>query len=381
MKILKNIVLPLGFKASGISCGIKNSGKKDLSLIYSDSVAIAAGMFTTNKVQAAPIKINKIHLKNNRAQAIITNSGNANCMTGKKGIQDAISMAKTTAKALNIKARDVLVASTGIIGKSLPIDKIKKGLPKLVKKTNRNSIGISSLAIMTTDTKPKRVAVRIVINGNPVTICGIAKGAGMIYPEMSLHATMLSFIMTDAAIAPSALKSALKDSINDSFNCISVDGCMSTNDMVLILANAKAKNKKVSINDKAYAVFVNALKYVCLELAKKIIEDAEGATKFIQIKISGAKNEADAKKTAFAVANSVLLKTAIFGKNKNLGRIYSAIGQTGINIRADKIKVKTSSFKTKKVKISINLNMGKSESTVYTSDLSTGYVKINARYN
>jgi len=265
------------------------------------------------------------------------------------------------------------------------MDKIKKGIPELVRKTKRSGISDAALAIMTTDRNPKSIAVKIMINGKAITICGIAKGAGMIYPNMALptgrQATMLSFIATDAAIAVSALKKALKNAVDSSFNCISVDGCMSTNDMVLIMANGQAKNKKINTKDKALDKFSKALTYVCLELAKKIIYDAEGATKFIQIKVKGAKDSKDAKKAAFAVANSNLLKTAVFGENRNLGRIYSALGQTGININEKRAKVSTTSLKNKNIKITINLNMGKSEVTVYTSDLSTGYVRINARYN
>ncbi|MFH1656087.1 MAG: bifunctional glutamate N-acetyltransferase/amino-acid acetyltransferase ArgJ [Candidatus Omnitrophota bacterium] len=378
MKILKKPVLPIGFRAGGTSCCIKKSGKKDLALIYSDKIATAAGVFTTNKLQAAPVKVNKIYLSDNRAQAVIVNSGNANCMTKTRGFRDAIKMTSVVAKNLKIKTKNVLVASTGIIGKPLPMDKIKKGIPELVKKTKRSGISDAASAIMTTDRNPKSIALKIMIDSKAVTICGIAKGAGMIYPNM---ATMLSFITTDAAIAASALKKALKVAVYNSFNCITVDGCMSTNDMVLIMANGYAQNRKINATDKAFDRFSKAINYVCLELAKKIIYDAEGATKFIQIKVKGAKISQDAKKAAFAVANSNLLKTAVFGENRNLGRIYSALGQTGININENRIKVSTTSFKNKNIKITINLNMGKSESTVYTSDLSTGYVRINARYN
>jgi glutamate N-acetyltransferase/amino-acid N-acetyltransferase len=385
MKILSNPVLPLGFKAAGISCGIKKSGKKDLALIYSKSIATAAGVFTTNRIQAAPVIVTNQHLKDDRAQAIIVNSGNANCLTKLKGIKDAKETAQVVAKSLKIKPKDVLVASTGIIGKPLPIAKIKNGIRSLTNKLNKDGLVDASLAIMTTDTQPKKVIVRLSLNGKPVTITGIAKGAGMIYPNMALPAgrqgTMLSFIVTDLAIAPNALKKALKNAVDNSFNCISVDGCMSTNDMVLIIANGQAKNKKVNLVDKSFKVFLKALNFVCLELAKKIVKDAEGATKFIQIKINNAKTYQEAKKLAFAVANSNLLKTAIFGENRNLGRIFAALGQAGIEINEDKIKVNCSSLKNRDIKININLNLGKSEATVYTSDLSTEYVKINAAYN
>lgn len=377
MKILKQAALPVGFKAEGIYCGIKKSGKKDLALIYSDSVATAAGMFTSNKIKAAPVIISSQHLRDNRAQAIIVNSGNANCMTKAKGLSDAKAMASNVAKALKVKTDDVLVASTGIIGKPLPIDKIEKGISSLTKNISRNGINNVAAAIMTTDTEPKKVSVRFMVDGKTITITGIAKGAGMIAPNM---ATMLSFIITDAAISSQALKKVLKEAAGQSFNSITIDGCMSTNDMVLVLANGKAKNKKIE-RGKSLEKFSQALNYICLELAKKIVQDAEGATKFIQIKVEGAKNQKIAKTLAFAVANSNLLKTAIFGENRNLGRIFAALGQTGVNIVEDKIKVNCSSFKNKDIKININLGMGKSFARVYTSDLSEKYVRINARYN
>ncbi|MBM3248985.1 MAG: bifunctional glutamate N-acetyltransferase/amino-acid acetyltransferase ArgJ [Candidatus Omnitrophica bacterium] len=376
MKILNKEVLPKGFKAEGISCGIKKSGKKDLALIFSDSVAVAAGVFTANKIKAAPVIVSSQHLKNSRAQAIIVNSGNANCMTKAKGMADAKAMATNVAKALKIKTNDVLVASTGIIGKPLPIDKIRNGISSLTKKINKNGLNNVAAAIMTTDTAPKKVCVKLALNGKTVTIAGIAKGAGMIAPNM---ATMLSFIMTDAAISSQALKKILKEAVDKSFNSITIDGCMSTNDMVLVLANGKTKNKK--IEGANLDKFCQALSYVCLELAKKIVKDAEGATKFIQIKVEGAKNHKIAKRLAFAVANSNLLKTAIFGENRNLGRIFAALGQTGINISEDKIKVNCTSLKNKDIKIDINLGVGKSFATVYTSDLSEEYVRINAAYN
>ncbi|HOX54863.1 MAG: bifunctional glutamate N-acetyltransferase/amino-acid acetyltransferase ArgJ [Candidatus Omnitrophica bacterium] len=376
MKILSKAVLPIGFKAEGISCGIKRSGKKDLALIYSDSVATAVGVFTTNKIKAAPVIITAQHIKNGRAQAIIANSGNANCMTKAKGLNDAKAMASSVAKVLNIKTSDVLVASTGIIGKPMPIDKIKTGISYLTKKINKNGLNNVAAAIMTTDTAPKKVSVKVAVGGKSLTITGIAKGAGMIAPNM---ATMLSFIVTDAAIPSQALKKLLKESVDNSFNSITIDACMSTNDMVLVLANGKARNMKLDGAD--LKEFSQALSYVFLELAKKIVKDAEGATKFVQINVSGAKNDKIAKTLAFAVANSNLLKTAIYGENRNLGRIFAALGQTGINIIEDKIKVNCSSLKKKNIKIDINLGMGKSEATVYTSDLSEEYVRINARYN
>ncbi len=376
MKIILDKILPPGFLANGISCGIKKSGKNDLGLIYSTVPAVSVGMFTTNKIQAAPVKVSKHHLRNFRAQAIIVNSGNANCSTGKQGIEDARMTAELVSKNLGINKNDILVASTGIIGKRLPIEKIDRRLPELVKRLSRYGIPALSRAIMTTDTRPKVVAARINVANRDVKIIGVAKGAGMIYPNMS---TMLAFILTDININQKALKAALKEAVDKSFNSISIDGCMSTNDSVFAMANGLAQNKKLNL--KEYLTFSRALDYVCLDLAKQIVKDGEGATKFIEIIVKGASRASDAKKVAFSVANSLLLKTAIFGENENWGRIIAAVGSCGLDIKEEKIKINFSPFKNKEIKIIVNLNQGKARWTVYTSDLSLEYVRINAEYN
>ncbi|MDP2939124.1 MAG: bifunctional glutamate N-acetyltransferase/amino-acid acetyltransferase ArgJ [Candidatus Omnitrophota bacterium] len=378
MKIITGVTAPLGFKANGVYCGIKKSGKLDLALVYSDVLAVACGMFTTNKIQAAPIKVTEAHLKDNLAQAIIVNSGNANCSTGKQGLISALHTTHRLAQILGVDKEDVLVASTGIIGKKLPLKNIEKALPVLVNGLSKDGGRRAAFAIMTTDTKPKQEAIRFQISHKDVTIGAMAKGAGMVYPKM---ATMLAFITTDVKITPILLKQALRIAVDKSFNCISVDGCTSTNDMVLILANGLAKNKLISSKDRNFFLFTERLSQLCLNLAKKIVWDAEGATKFVKIVVCGAKTIEDAKKVGFAIANSTLVKTAFFSGGKNWGRIAAAIGQAGIDLKEDKLKINFTPFKRKEITITVNLNQGKSEATVYTSDLSYEYVRINARYN
>jgi glutamate N-acetyltransferase/amino-acid N-acetyltransferase len=378
VKIYKKAILPIGFKASGISCGIKKSGKLDLALFYADIPAEGACLFTTNGIQAAPIKVCKKYLKQNKKfQAIIVNSGNANCFTGQRGLRNAYQTTQYLAKTLSIKKENVLVASTGIIGRDLPVDKIKKAIPKLVANLSRHDIDKAKKAILTTDLFTKEITLKANIGGRTITICGVAKGAGMIAPHL---ATMLAFIFTDADITKGALKRALKVAVESSFNCITVDGCMSTNDTIMILANGAARNNIIDLN-KNFKLFTKALGIICLELARLIIRDAEGATKFIQIKVSGAKNYAEARKAALSIANSNLFKTAIYGKNPNFGRIIAAVGASGITIREDKLRVKASSLGGKDIFIGVYLNIGKASACVYTSDLTPEYIKINAEYN
>lgn len=378
VKIYKKAILPLGFKASGVSSGIKKSGKLDLGLFYSDTPAKGVCLFTTNRIQAAPIKLCKKYLKKNKEfQAIIVNSGNANCFTGQKGLHKAEESTHYLAKTLSIKKENVLVASTGIIGRDLPLDKIKKAIPKLAVSLSRQGIDKAKKAILSTDLFPKEITLKANIGKRIITICGLAKGAGMIAPDL---ATMLVFIFTDADITEGALRCALRLAVRDSFNCITVDGCMSTNDTVMILANGAAGNSTIDLN-KNFNLFTKTLGIVCFGLAKLIIKDAEGATKFIQIKVSGAKNYAQAKKAALAIANSNLFKTAIYGRNPNFGRIIAAIGASGVSIREDKLRMKVSSLGKKDIFIDVYLNIGKACVCVYTSDLTPQYIKINAEYN
>ncbi len=376
-KILKP-VLPRGFKANGISCGLKKSGKLDLALIYSEIPAVASAKFTTNSIIAAPLIVSKKYLKSaKKFQAVLINSGNANCFTGKSGIKDAQSSAEFVAQELKIANNSVLVNSTGIIGKKLDVGKIKHGAEELISGLSSHGIHKAKEAIMTTDTFAKEVSVSCRIAGKVVHLCGIAKGAGMIAPNM---ATMLCFIMTDAKISKSILDKILKACVDKTFNCISVDGCMSTNDIVLVLANGLAGNKTIS-SGKDLKVFAKALNSICLDLAKMIIMDAEGATKFIKINVFGGKDWQEAKKVALNIANSVLFKTAVYGHNPNFGRVAAAVGSSGIKIKEEKLKIKLGSLKEKQVKLTVNLSRGKAKCTVFTSDLTPEYVKINAAYN
>lgn len=381
MKISRaGITFPLGFKANGINCGIKKK-KLDLGLIYSEAPARVSAFFTSNKIQAAPIKVCKEHLKkNNFAQAIIVNSGNANCFTDDIGIKYASWMAQLTAKNLGIKKEEVLVASTGVIGNPLPIEKIKNAIPNLVKGLAKDKSYKASCAIMTTDTFAKDIAVEFTCGARKVKIGAMAKGVGMIYPKLK-QATMLCFVTTDANISVKALNLALTNSVDKTFNCISVDGCTSTNDMIAILANGLSRNKLINVGDKGFKQFAQALDFVCFDLAKKIILDAEGATKFIKINVKGAKTKSQARQAAFSIANSVLFKTACFGQNPNWGRIVAAVGAAGVDVSEDDIELKFSSFKQKYIEVTVNLNIGQYESSVYTCDLSYEYVKINAEYN
>lgn len=378
MKIILKAVLPAGFKANGVACGLKSSGKLDLALLYSELPAIACAKFTTNSIIAAPLILCKKHLKSaKRFRAILVNSGNANCFTGKAGIKDASDCAGAAARELKIAKNSVLVNSTGIIGKRLEVVRIKKAIPELVSGLSGGGIHKAERAIMTTDTFIKEVTMELKIGAKTVRICGIAKGAGMIAPNM---ATMLCFIMTDANISKGALNRALTYAVEDSFNCITVDGCMSTNDAVAVLANGMAGNQLIS-GGKSLQDFSSALGEVCLELAKMVVKDAEGATKFIQIDVFGGNDQKEAKTVALTIANSLLFKTAVFGENPNFGRVAQAVGASGMKIKEGQLKIKLGSLKGKQVKLRVYLSRGKAKSTVFTSDLTPEYIKINAEYN
>ena len=385
-----------GFLASGIYAGIKKVEKKDLALIFSEKPCTAAGLFTKNEVKGAPVIISQRNIKKGIGQAIIANSGNSNVCTGKQGIKDAEEMAALTAKALNIKPNLVCIASTGVIGEPLPMEKIRKGISDSALSLRRDGGRDAAEAIMTTDTFVKEKAVQIDFGGKAVTIGGIAKGSGMIYPNM---ATMLSFIATDAKITSMDLKSALKAVVDKSFNMTTVDGDMSTSDMVICLANGMSG---VGITkNRGYKDFQDGLNYVCAELAKMIVKDGEGATKFVEIRIKGAKSFNDAKKIGMAIANSNLVKTALFASDANWGRIMAAIGYSGVKVNADKIDLffnnvkmvgngiglgidtereATEVLKKREFAIIVNLRLGKAEATVWTCDFSYDYVKINAEY-
>lgn len=377
--ILKNkAILPKGFTAAAASCGLKRSGKADLALFYTEKSACAAAMFTTNKVTAAPVVLCKQHLKESAFfHAIIANSGNANCFTGAAGMNDARRMAFSAAESLGVEPRSVFVASTGIIGKRLKAGLIEDAVPGLCADLAPEGIEGAKRAIMTTDKFSKDVTAIIRIGGSPVTICGVAKGAGMIAPTM---ATMFSFIFTDAVIAPSALKSALRASVEKSYNCVTVDGCMSTNDTVICLANGCAANPRIT-GGNGLRLFQEALDGVNLALARLMVKDGEGASKFITIRVTGAESREDAKKACLAVANSNLFKTAVYGENPNFGRIAAAVGASGCRMEERRLRVRLGPLKKRDVTVDIGLGLGKGECTVYTSDLTPEYIKINAEYN
>jgi glutamate N-acetyltransferase/amino-acid N-acetyltransferase len=378
MKKFLKAILPKGFQANGVACGLKKSGKPDLALIYSQLPALASAKFTTSSIIAAPLIVCKKHLKSaKKFQAVLVNSGNANCFTGKSGIKAAQASAGYLADKLKIGKDSVLVNSTGIIGKRLDVRKIKQGIPELVSGLSASGIHRAKKAIMTTDTFAKEVSIKLKIGSKIVHLCGIAKGAGMIAPNM---ATMLCFIMTDAAITQTALDKALDAAVDKSFNCISVDGCMSTNDTVLVLANATADNRVISSGPYLWK-FSQALEVICLDLAKLVVVDAEGATKFIQIDICQAKNIPEAKKVALNIANSALFKAAVFGQNPNFGRIVAAVGASGLKIKEEQLSIKLGSLKGKQVRLTVSLSRGQAKCTVYTSDLTPEYIKINAAYN
>ena len=386
MQLLKNnVCAPKGFKALGKAAGIKKSGNLDLAVIYSDKLADAAAVYTSNKVKGAPLILSKKHLSNGKAQAIIVNSGIANVCTGKIGIKNAEDTAKIAAKELEINAVDVLVASTGLIGAYLPMDKIKSGLNGIKKALTANSS--AAKAIMTTDTIEKEIAVKI---GN-FTIGAIAKGSGMIHPNM---ATMLCFITTDAKISSKKLVKFLKNSVSKSFNMMSVDMDTSTSDMAIILANGLAG--KVDENK-----FQNALDYVCMELAKKIARDGEGATKLVEVEVKNAATKSDAQKLAKSIIASSLVKCAIFGNDPNWGRLMCAMGNSNAKFKENLVDIyfgrgqivkngTASNFNLEKIrklmdtgtlKITIDVRQGKESATAYGCDMTYDYVKINARYS
>ncbi|MCD6134447.1 MAG: bifunctional glutamate N-acetyltransferase/amino-acid acetyltransferase ArgJ [Candidatus Omnitrophica bacterium] len=376
---LSKFKLPKGFWAGGISAGLKKSGRKDLGLIFCPSGAKTAAFFTASTAQAAPLIVSKRHLNKNKGvtKAIIVNSGNANCFTGLRGIKDAETICTTLAKKLGVKTEEILIASTGIIGRRLPKDKIRTKLPLLINSLNKQGRGFPE-AILTTDKVIKLSRRSLRVGKEIINIVGVAKGSGMIYPHLHyLHATMLGFIFTDCLIDKKALTFAAQKAVEDSFNSISVDGCMSTNDTVFFLASGKSV--KIVRNQEYFKEFSRLLSEVCLDLAKAIVKDGEGATKLVEIVIKGASSRAEAKRGAFAIANSNLFKTAIYGQSPNWGRVVAALGQAGLDVRH--LKASSTSLKKKEVRVRVNLGRGKAASRVFTSDLSPDYIKINAAYS
>ena len=419
-----SITAPLGYRAAASFCDVKTLGtgkgsnkgqKNDLALIVSDTPAKAAGMFTTNQICAAPVKVCVEHLKNNTAQAVVVNSGNANACTGPQGMADAREMAALTGQALGLKESDVIVGSTGRIGVHLPMANVRSGIAEVATKLKptRAAATLAAEAIMTSDTRPKEVAVEFKLGGKTVRLGGIAKGAGMIQPGMSptgarpasapqgLHATMLAYLTTEANIAAGVLKKCLREAVAQSFNCITVDGDMSTNDTVLLLANGLAGNRKLSATD--LKTFQAALNHVCLELAKMIVRDGEGITRVVTVRVTGAKSNADADAAARAVGNSALVKTSWCGGDPNWGRIIDALGYSPATVVEEKVDIAYSATGSRKKVFSlkkgrptrtsfetlckavepsefdlhINLNLGQGEAILYAADLTEEYVDFN----
>ena len=387
-----------GFLFSGISAGIKKDGKRDLGLIYSEVPAQVAGVFTTNAVKAAPVLLGMERMKRGLCQALVVNSGNANACTGDKGVRDARRVSLLAAKRLGIGEQLVFLSSTGVIGVPLPMNKIEVGIPKLIEDLSPDGWMRTVEAIMTTDTFPKVEVATCRIKGRSVKICGMVKGAGMICPNM---ATMLSFLVTDANIKTSLLQQMLQRASEDSYNRITVDGETSTNDTVLLLANGKSAHPPLNRMDREGEIFQSMLSAVCRKLAMSVVRDGEGATKFIEILIRGGQSKEDAKLAAYAIAHSPLVKTAFFGMDANWGRILCALGHSGIEMNPNRIDVlfdripivkngmgvgrrmeeKASQvLKKKSFKVIVDLHQGKAEFSVFTTDLSIDYVKINASY-
>ncbi len=399
MRILdtKSFSVP-GFKAWGIHCGIKKNGKKDLAVIYSDREAALAGVFTKNRVKAASVVLDMARIKSGKGQAIIANSGCANACTGKRGFADARATAEIAARELGIKPEAVSVASTGVIGEFLSMSKIATGLSTAVGLLSPTGWEQAAEAVMTTDMYPKLSIVQEEIGGKTVTVAGIAKGSGMIHPDM---ATMLCFIVTDAVLSAPMLKKALIASTDKSFNNITVDGDMSTNDMILCMANGAAGNKRPAPGGKDHKKFQACLDAVSRSLAMQVVRDGEGATKFVEISVRGAKTPVEAKRAAMAVAKSSLVKTALFGEDANWGRIMAVLGYSGVDMdeaRTDIFIGKSKlvekglgqgkaaerdaalALKQREIQVAVDLHKGKGEATVWTCDLSYEYVKINAAY-
>ena len=387
-----------GFLFSGISAGIKKDGKRDLGLIYSEVPAQVAGLFTTNTVKAAPVQLDMERMKRGLCQAIVVNSGNANACTGNQGLRDAKRVSSLVAKQLGIDERLVFPSSTGVIGSRLPMKNIEGGISRLIDRLSSEGWMKAVEAMMTTDTFPKVEVATCRIKGKRVKLCGMVKGAGMIRPDL---ATMLSFLVTDACIKAPLLQQMFEKAAEASYNRITVDGETSTNDTVLLLAGGKAGHPYLSRMDRDADVFQTMLSKVCRSLAESVVKDGEGATKFVEVLVRGARNIEEAKQAAYAIAHSPLVKTAFFGEDANWGRILCALGYSGVPIDPNKIDLFFDKapivkkgvglgprleekagqiLKKKSFKVTADLHQGKSRFSVLTTDLSLDYVKINASY-
>ena len=391
------ICAPLGFSASGVAAGVKANAALDLAVIASDRPACAAGLFTTNLVCGAPVDVSQRHIEGGTARAIVVNAGNANACTGERGEADALEMCRRTAAALGCDAGQVLVASTGVIGRPLAMDRIALGIDAAVDALGPEGGDDAARAIMTTDTVPKTAARTLDVGGTRVTIGGMCKGAGMIAPRLG---TMLAFVTTDATLSATALGTALADAVEQTFNRVTVDGDTSTSDMVLALANGAAGAPEIQPGTRAFAAFASELTALCRELARKIAQDGEGATTFVTVRVDGALSDDDALRAARTVAESPLVKTAVFGNDPNWGRIAAALGRSGaqfyphrLRIRLDDLLIfedgQPTSFDQADAErivgqpaltIAADLGSGSAHAEMYTCDLSYDYVRINADY-
>ena len=389
-----------GFRAAGVAAEVKYKGRNDVALIVADEPCAAAALFTTNKVAAAPVVYDRSVIKGGRIQAILANSGCANACTGEQGLADARLSALVTAGELGIDPHHVLVASTGVIGRRLPMDRLLAGMKLAKKALGRTAAhGLDAeKAIMTTDTRPKQACAATTVGGKKVVVGGMSKGSGMIEPNM---ATMLGFVTTDAAVSPRMLRRALQLAVGKSFNRLVVDGDESTNDSVFLLASGKSGNREIDKPGKDFDAFLEALESVCVSLARQMATDGEGATKFVTVTVKGAKTERDAERAARAVAKSPLAKTSWFGKDPNWGRVLAAVGYSGAEVsdmqaevfydrawafRRGQIADEAQLAKLAKVMekdeftVTVDLHLGKYESSIYTCDFSLDYVHINADY-
>lgn len=395
-KIKGGVGAPLGFLTSAISCGIKNpdATRLDLALILSETPCVSAGTFTTNRVKAAPVKLSQAHLRRGELRAIIANSGNANACTGVVGIRDAKTMCQTVAKELKLNTSEIGVCSTGVIGLPMPMSRIETRIPELVKQLGPKNGSDVAAAIITSDTHPKEIAISFDIDGHKVRIGGCVKGAGMISPSM---ATMLCFITTDANLTSECLRKYALEMVEESFNRITIDGDMSTNDTVLVLANGQSGMPVIRRNSNACKIFRAALKYVMLELAKAVVRDGERVTKFVTVEVKGARTYLDAKKVAEAVSKSALVKSSWNGGDPNWGRIIHAVGYSRARIREELVDIflngkaaclgglqATTPMDELRViaakpefTVEIHLNQGEATYTMYTSDLSPEYIDFN----
>jgi glutamate N-acetyltransferase/amino-acid N-acetyltransferase len=390
------ITAPIGFAAAGVFCGIKKRGK-DLALIVSNRPAAAAGMLTTNRMRAPCVEWAEQVLRKSRARAIVANSGNANCCTGRRGERDNQAMAEETSKLLGIATEEVLVASTGVIGRPLPMGNVRKGIRSARGQLKWTGSHSAAEAIMTTDRVPKEFAVHWKMAGRVVTVGGIAKGSGMIAPNM---ATMLAFLTTDLTVGPALLKEALRQAVPETFNAITVDGESSTNDMVLLLANGGAGLPPLKKGTAAHRDFLKGVRQLCEALAKELVRDGEGVTRLFTVKVTGAAGPAEAMKAARQIANSPLVKTMVAGRDPNWGRIAAAAGASGIPFRPEKLTIRLGKITVFKggepaavsrerlleqvdqpeVRMEVDLGRGKAQAQMLSGDLTEEYEKINAKY-